>query len=1131
MTHESIDAPPCPACGERMVVKVARRGSRPGNYFWGCQLFPKCRGSLKLTHGYDKPGPAKASPALRRPASDELALRVGGFVWTYDRFLLGKLIDLVPGRARVRIVHSTVHSEEREYSPGQLERALLSPQTRVYLRDGGREAWSPGRVIDYDLAGGYNNLAYIVRLPGRDDNPILESELEARCFAPTVDPTDALAALGVESQFFSDRRLAALRASITQQGASATASGLLSASVKLMPHQLHVVRRLREDPIQRYLLADEVGLGKTIEAGAILRQLLNDLPGSRAAVVAPSTLLSQWKRELREKFDIDADEAQVTFCDLWSIGEILAEEAVFDLLIVDEVHHLVGYEGVAQKDYGVLARVAHQAERLLLLTATPVLSDDAATLALLHLLDPLTYPLDDLDGFRSRSEWRQRYGELVLALDPSAPPALLGSTISQIAELIRDDREVQTFCARVLDSNLSMEERRAAIRDLRDLISDSYRLDHRLIRTRRVDVDWPNRYCQLRSNEVDVDSRVEDAVALLEEWRYDAVSGATPRNEMELAKQYEEFVEALGRGLDEYAKLLRERRVALNVGKREAYPGESEWLQESLDACERWSEGMTRLDLCVQSIQLTHLNLSGYGEDQPPRIVAFTSSTTFAKQLVERLETLPSTTVAKVTSDLNDTGVEDAVRRFTQSNHPTVLVADRSAEEGLNLQVADGLLFTDLPFAPERVEQRIGRLDRMGRQRPDIPMRVVLPDDNDDSPWLAWHELLRNGFCLYSRSISDVHFLLDDLRDRVRLAMFHRGAAGIAELTDDIRAALDAERRRQDRQFALSRLDLEARGAAETFSRVEAAERDEGKFEANVSGWLFDVLGLRRHERTPGVFRVQWGRGTRIPKRPGWRERFEPALERPLTFERDRALADADVRLVRPGFTFHDEMLRLMRRDDRGTAFATWRPDTRWPSEAGEWLGFRVTYVLEIDEEKVREAVGTDPSISVTHVRRLANDLFPPSIETRDYDANFEPVVDPLLVDILRRDYDRDCDVNLAGHYEVIETVVGLAHFSSLCRELRTRSEELLRGEQAFMARLSRAKGDAKHLVAIQKARLDRRHRTLASAGEADPSLVRRLIVAEALRQTVRTPRLRLEAIGAFVVSHGGVVPTARPAL
>ena len=279
-------------------------------------------------------------------------------------------------------------------------------------------------------------------------------------------------------------------------------------------------------------------------------------------------------------------------------------------------------------------------------------------------------------------------------------------------------------------------------------------------------------------------------------------------------------------------------------------------------------------------------------------------------------------------------------------------------------------------------------------------------------------------------------------------------------------------------------------------------------------------MNFRRDEHGPGVFRVRWHGGTQVPEQPGWGERFESALDRPLTFDRDRALADAGVRLVRPGFVLHDEMVRLMRRDDRGTAFATWRPDWRWPADAGEWLGFRVTYVVEIDEELLRELLEADPSIPVASVRSVANDLFPPWLETRDYDALLEPVSDPLLADILQRDYDSNSDLSLAGRPEVIEAVVGSVGFAALCREVRTRSEESLRSEQAFAARLVEATSNAVQLVAAQQARLDRRHQALASLGESDSSLARRRLVTEALRRVVAAPSLRLEAIGAFIVSR-----------
>ena len=77
---------------------------------------------------------------------------------------------------------------------------------------------------------------------------------------------------------------------LMQRGATAGLTGLISARIKLLPHQVHVVRRVLEDPVCRYLLADEVGLGKTIEAGIIARQLRLDKPNARILVVVPSAL-------------------------------------------------------------------------------------------------------------------------------------------------------------------------------------------------------------------------------------------------------------------------------------------------------------------------------------------------------------------------------------------------------------------------------------------------------------------------------------------------------------------------------------------------------------------------------------------------------------------------------------------------------------------------------------------------------------------------------------------------------------------------------------------------------------------------------------------------------------------------
>src|SRR5690606_6992943 len=124
-------------------------------------------------------------------------------------------------------------------------------------------------------------------------------------------------------------------------------TGLLSSRIKLYPHQVEVVRRVLHDPVQRYLLADEVGLGKTIEAGAIIRQTLLDDREAHALVIVPPTLKSQWRVELEERFFLFCTEAphagRVTLCsteELEMLAATWGEEDNFDIVVMDEAHHI-----------------------------------------------------------------------------------------------------------------------------------------------------------------------------------------------------------------------------------------------------------------------------------------------------------------------------------------------------------------------------------------------------------------------------------------------------------------------------------------------------------------------------------------------------------------------------------------------------------------------------------------------------------------------------------------------------------------------------------------------------------------------------------------------------------------------
>ncbi len=440
---------------------------------------------------------------------------VNGFVWTNDRYGIGKLVAVNGRKGCVSFFHSITEVEEREYPLTGLGRARLSAQTRVYVRDDDTDRRRVGRVLwDFQEA---DQIWYEVRFPNNRQAKFPEAMLQVRCLLPKVDPTEVLAYGGMETQFLYDRRWRTVEALLKVRATSRGLTGLLSSSIELVPHQVEIVRRVLEDPIQRYMLADEVGLGKTIEAGAVIRQCLLDNPNEYVVVLAPSTLVRQWQQELEEKFHIEEFPDSVIvlpFEDLY-----LLEEGECDLLIVDEAHLLVDKEAVSRRDFDHLVRIAHSSRRLLLLSATPVLGHEEATLALLHLLDPVTYRLEDRERFGKRIERRQEYGQRLLSLNPNLPPPILNHAIQQVLQTFPDDTVITQLADQLKQPDADVEY---TIALLKKHIAETYRLHQRLLRTRRRDLGGRELLPRQSSLgvEVDDDERIPAVWEGLDDWWY-----------------------------------------------------------------------------------------------------------------------------------------------------------------------------------------------------------------------------------------------------------------------------------------------------------------------------------------------------------------------------------------------------------------------------------------------------------------------------------------------------------------------------------------------------------------------------------------------------------------------------------
>jgi len=1051
----------------------------------------------------------------------------GIFVWTLDRNGIGQVVDSTSDEIRVRFFRSPRRTFESTYAVGSVRRAYLSPQTRVYVvGDSGR--WRIGRVVRYFLderADPQSRIRYDVQFPNRVSEELFERDLNVRCLLPPDDPATVLANSGIETQFFFDARKAALECVAQNRSAGHGLTGLLSASVELLPHQVEVIRRILQDPIQRYLLADEVGLGKTIEAGAVIRQVVIDDPDEQIGVLAPTSLCWQWERELRDRFFLASE--NVTILPHEEMREL--EPGEIGTLVIDEAHHLITDDPQADPDYQYLESLARSATRVLLISATPVLGNEDLFLALLHLLDPNAYPFDSGVAFAERVRNRQEFGRLLLALNPDMPAAFLRNTLAKTRELFPDDEILRDLTERASDPNL---DQRSSVMRMQRHIADTYRLHQRLVRTRRRDLpEWvlSPRRGGITLEEDDDDRSVSMADAL-DSWRQRALEHVVedPAGLLttRLAGTHARLVQALGVSIEECADLaMRLVKAAKTDG--ENFPGEIELLDRVQDASEEGTLG-TRQEL-VSQVAHTAVRLTRT-DRRPAKAIVMTSSEDFAAALVETIKATGPESVFRVGLQQTESELTDAIAGFRTERRDAILVGDARAEEGLNLQFATAMVHADLPFDAARIEQRIGRVDRFGRHKfnNELPQWVVVPQCSGPNPWVAWFDILRDTFRVFENSISELQFLLEGLQADIASALFDRGAQGLAESSDRLAQQLADERLRLDEQYALDSRAMIDQDASELFDRLDAAD-SANRFQP-LQRYMLDILHFHRGASSErrGVFNLAWTDRTLVPKQP-WEELFSPDVLQPdLTYQRTIATSVRGVRLVRPGLEMVNAIERFLRWDDRGIAFATWRTDPRWDSKRwGTWLGFRLSYLIEPDASALASELATLPDyVNTSAIQRRLDALLPPWTSVIDLGIDGSVVDDDLLKVILSRGYstrgDATRDYNLGSRQDALFQLIEPGQFQGAVHEISEAGIHSVIGSPEYQDWRDRVASRAMNTLVADNDRLAIRR----SRDPDDSSIEVGMRINELLLSAVRQATPKLDGMGLFVVSD--VAPVSK---
>ncbi len=1036
----------------------------------------------------------------------------GMLVQLPERQGIGKLDAVVDGTCFIAVFYSALRSEIVKVDVQNVSRAYLSPQTRVYVRTGDRVR--VGRVTAYFIAA-HGLVDYEVRFPNGQRAEFNEVDLRVRPWSAPEDPAEILVAGGAESQFLHDRRQAAVLPLLKLRSAAQGLTSLASASIDFVPHQVAAVRRVLSDPVQRYLLADEVGLGKTIEAGLIIRQHLIDNPGTNVLIGAPQHLCGQWRSELIDKLRLNQFGEAFKCC---THADIARVSRTPDILVVDEAHHLVGLKegpllGAAER----LRDLAREIPVLLLLSATPALGEEEKFLALLNLLDPIAHPLDDLEGFRSKLKQSRDLGRLLLSLDPESPGLVLRKRCEEVQLLFPHDAVVADIAPRLFNATREKTDEIALLcTALRTHIADAYRIHQRLIRSRRADAEgWefrprgPTVECTPQIDHVKLETdpadQIDPILAGIADWRYAALEEAQGNDDLigRMACRYRLLIETLGVGTDEFVDALD----SINP----FFDGE----QEIIDALRSLAiecDDAGRIETMAESTRRLLRTLRR--DESHPKIVVFAPTAVAAANLAAELGDLDDVALCLLTDANREDGIE-AIKRFLAKNTAAILISDTSGEEGLNLACADAIVHLELPWSAARLEQRIGRLDRFGRRQSIIRHRLLLPSDEDSSPWAAWFSFLSDGLLIFNRSISDVQFLLDEIEAEALLTLFKDGPDALRASAEQVRQRIDTERKSQDEQYALDRIALAEEPVESFLQTLEDVEADEAMLEADVDRWMIETLLLKKQpfawpQRDP--FKLAVSANTLIPKMP-WLSEFGVDDNMPLTWRRRVASKQPGTTLLRPGTPLIDMVDRFTRWDDRGTAFITWRAEPEWTD--APWLGFRLCFIVE---PNIEISGLLSPTYQELAALRRAQRYLASRYYTLHVDANGTAVTDPTLRSALERPYrsvkEGGSDLNLSSRPNIFEQVIDIESFRQCCRGVRDSARSAVRALPELQGLIEAGEDLARRDIRRYRNRLARRQPRGEELARAD------IAQLESILLSVSNPKIRLDAMGCFIVAQ-----------
>ncbi|MEH6610990.1 MAG: RNA polymerase-associated protein RapA [Halioglobus sp.] len=578
---------------------------------------------------------------------------------------------------RVTIAFPAV-GEERTYATDN------APLTRLRFKSGDHVSTVNGVELVVSEVEEYQGLLIYIGTDHHEEMVTI-SELELDAFVQLTTPQQRLLNGHFDKNADFALRVATLNNMDRLQRSSAR--GLMGSRTSLLPHQVYIANEVGRRYAPRVLLADEVGLGKTIEAGMIMQQQLLTGRASRVLILVPASLLHQWLVEMLRRFNLhfslfDAERIaehpeenpfeteQLVLCssDLFTDQPDIQAQALaadWDMVVIDEAHHLHWSEDAPGEDYLFVEALAARSAGLLLLTATPEQVGQASHFARLRLLDPSRF--HSLEDFKQQEQSYRQLSELVDALEQ-------GEDVKELPQGLSAEQPPEVLIEQILDRHGTG---RVLFRNTRAAISG-----------------FPKRV------------------------------------------------------LHQYALPAPEEYTLAEVELEALLHPELPYVNDS------WLDFDPRVSWLEQTLKKL----------RPAKVLVICAHADTAVALEHHLQMRAGIRSAAFYEGLSIIERDRAAAYFADDHGGAqTLVCSEIGSEGRNFQFAHHLILFDLPLNPDLLEQRIGRLDRIG-QHEDVQIHVPYLENTAQQVLFQWYQEGMNLFC---DSCSAGTMILENFRDRL----------------------------------------------------------------------------------------------------------------------------------------------------------------------------------------------------------------------------------------------------------------------------------------------------------------------------------------------------------------------------